>query len=33
MSRLHRGRKQLEKLLYDFAVSRRLTEPVADPAS
>jgi RNA polymerase sigma-70 factor (ECF subfamily) len=27
MSRLHRGRKALEKLLYDFAVSRRLTDP------
>src|SRR5689334_3660082 len=33
MSRLHRGRKALEKLLYDFAVDHRLTEPVADPAS
>ena len=33
MSRLHRGRKQLEKLLYDFAVSHRLAEPVPDPAS
>jgi RNA polymerase sigma-70 factor, ECF subfamily len=33
MSRLHRGRKALEKLLYDFAVSHRLTEPVADPAT
>ena len=33
MCRLHRGRKQLEKLLYDFAVSRRLAEPVPDPAS
>ena len=33
MSRLHRGRKQLEKLLYDFAVSHRLAEPVADPAT
>jgi RNA polymerase sigma-70 factor (ECF subfamily) len=32
MSRLHRGRKALEKLLYDFAVSHRLTEPVPDPA-
>jgi RNA polymerase sigma-70 factor (ECF subfamily) len=32
MSRLHRGRKALEKLLYDFAVSHRLTEPVSDPA-
>ena len=26
MSRLHRGRKQLEKRLYEFAVSRRLAE-------
>lgn len=33
MSRLHRGRKALEKLLYDFAVSHRLAEPVADAAS
>ena len=33
MSRLHRGRKLLEKLLYDFAVSNRLAEPVADPAT
>ena len=33
MSRLHRGRKQLEKLLYDFAVSHRLTEPVSDAAT
>jgi RNA polymerase sigma-70 factor (ECF subfamily) len=33
MSRLHRGRKQLEKLLYDYAVSHRLAEPVSDPAS
>ena len=33
MSRLHRGRKALEKLLYDFAVSHRLTEPLPDPAS
>ncbi len=32
MSRLHRGRKALEKLLYDFAVSRRLAEPLPDPA-
>ncbi len=30
MSRLHRGRKLLEKLLYDFAVSHRLAEPVGD---
>ena len=27
MSRLHRGRRALEKALYEFAVSRRLTEP------
>ena len=33
MSRLHRGRKQLEKLLYDFAVSHRLAEPVPDAAT
>src|ERR1041384_6166428 len=33
MSRLHRGRKLLEKLLYDFAVSHRLAPPLADPAS
>jgi RNA polymerase sigma-70 factor (ECF subfamily) len=33
MSRLHRGRKALEKLLYDFAVSHRLAEPEPDPAS
>jgi RNA polymerase sigma-70 factor (ECF subfamily) len=33
MSRLHRGRKALEKLLYDFAVERRLTEPQPDPAT
>ena len=33
MSRLHRGRKGLEKLLYDFAVSRRLTEPQPDHAT
>jgi len=32
MSRLHRGRKLLEKLLYDFAVSHRLAEPVSDTA-
>jgi RNA polymerase sigma-70 factor (ECF subfamily) len=29
MSRLHRGRKALEKALYDFAVDRRLTEPAS----
>jgi RNA polymerase sigma-70 factor (ECF subfamily) len=28
MSRLHRGRKGLEKRLYDFAVARGLTDPV-----
>jgi len=28
MSRLHRGRKGLEKRLYDFAVSRGITDPV-----
>ena len=33
MSRLHRGRKALQKRLYDFAVSRRLAEPVPDPAT
>ena len=33
MSRLHRGRKALEKLLYDFAVERRLAEPQPHPAS
>ena len=33
MSRLHRGRKALEKALYEFAVTHRLAEPVADPAS
>jgi len=33
MSRLHRGRKALEKALYDFAVSHRLAEPVPDPAT
>ena len=33
MSRLHRGRKALEKLLFEYAVSHRLAEPVADPAS
>ena len=33
MSRLHRGRKQLHKALYDFAVRNRLlpAEPEADP--
>jgi len=33
MSRLHRGRKALEKLLYDFAVTRRLVEPAPDAAT
>jgi len=33
MSRLHRGRKALEKALYDVAVSRRVTEPAPNPAS
>ena len=33
MSRLHRGRKGLEKLLYDFAVARRLAEPVPGATS
>jgi RNA polymerase sigma-70 factor (ECF subfamily) len=35
MSRLHRGRKALEKLLYDFAVSHRLAdaEPAPHPAT
>ena len=32
MSRLHRGRKELEKRLYDFAVSRGLAEPAPGPA-
>ena len=32
MSRLHRGRKALQKRLYDFAVSRGLAEPVPDPS-
>ena len=32
MSRLHRGRKGLEKRLYDYAVTHGLTDPVdADP--
>ena len=33
MSRLHRGRKALEKLLYEFAVDHRLADPAADPAT
>jgi RNA polymerase sigma-70 factor (ECF subfamily) len=31
MSRLHRGRKALQKRLYGFAVSRGLTDPVEPP--
>ena len=35
MSRLHRGRKALQKALYDFAVDRGLTgdrfQPVSEP--
>lgn len=31
MSRLHRGRKALQKRLYEFAVERRLTDRVDDP--
>ncbi|MGE3620183.1 MAG: sigma-70 family RNA polymerase sigma factor [Acidimicrobiia bacterium] len=30
MSRLHRGRKGLEKRLYDYAVTHRLAEPAPD---
>ncbi len=33
MSRLHRGRKALEKALYDVAVSRRLAQPAPHPAT
>ena len=32
MSRLHRGRKALQKRLYEFAVERNLTPPVPDDA-
>ena len=32
MSRLHRGRKALQKQLYEFAVARGLTEPVGGGA-
>jgi RNA polymerase sigma-70 factor, ECF subfamily len=32
MSRLHRGRKALQKQLYQFAVERKLAEPVPDDA-
>ena len=31
MSRLHRGRKALEKALFEFAVSRRLADPEPAP--
>lgn len=30
MSRLHRGRKALQKRLYDFAVGRNLADPITD---
>ncbi len=33
MSRLHRGRKGLQKQLYEFAVARGIAEPVDEPAS
>jgi RNA polymerase sigma-70 factor (ECF subfamily) len=33
MSRLHRGRKALEKLLFEYAVTHRLAEPEPHPAS
>jgi RNA polymerase sigma-70 factor (ECF subfamily) len=32
MSRLHRGRKALQKQLYEFAVERNLTAPLPDDA-
>jgi RNA polymerase sigma-70 factor (ECF subfamily) len=32
MSRLHRGRKALQKALYEFAASRGITERVAAPS-
>jgi RNA polymerase sigma-70 factor, ECF subfamily len=32
MSRLHRGRKALQKSLFDFAVTHRLTDPVPEPS-
>ena len=31
MSRLHRGRKAMQRALYEFAVARGLTEPIAEP--
>jgi RNA polymerase sigma-70 factor (ECF subfamily) len=33
MSRLHRGRKALQRRLYEFAAARRLVDPVEDPDS
>ena len=33
MSRLHRGRKSLQKTLHDFAVDRGLTAQLAAPAT
>jgi RNA polymerase sigma-70 factor (ECF subfamily) len=33
MSRLHRGRKALEKRLYEFAVGRNLADPTPAPTS
>jgi len=33
MSRLHRGRKALQKRLYDFAVDRHLADPADEAAS
>lgn len=33
MSRLHRGRKALQKSLYDYGVAHRLTPPLPDPVS
>jgi RNA polymerase sigma-70 factor (ECF subfamily) len=33
MSRLHRGRKALQKRLYEFAVDRHLTDPADEAAS
>lgn len=31
MSRLHRGRKAMQRALYDYAVARGLAEPIAEP--
>jgi len=33
MSRLHRGRKALQKALYDFAVERGLIDPAEEPVT